>query len=66
MRGAAAGGSEENAVPAAAPGPEGWPERMRRITRSASRLALARLTRDVLVKLLYLLGIEAPEAMLKA
>ena len=24
------------AVPAAAPGPEGWPERMRRITRSAS------------------------------
>ena len=33
---------------------------------AASRLALARLTRDVLVKLLYLLGIEAPEAMLKA
>ena len=28
--------SEENAVPAAAPGPEGWPERMKRITRSAS------------------------------
>lgn len=33
---------------------------------AASRLALARLTRDMLVKLLYLLGIEAPEAMLKA
>ena len=33
---------------------------------AASRLALAKLTRDVLVKLLYLLGIEAPEAMLKA
>lgn len=33
---------------------------------AASRLVLARLTRDVLVKLLYLLGIEAPEAMLKA
>ena len=33
---------------------------------AASRLALARLARDVLVKLLYLLGIEAPEAMLKA
>lgn len=33
---------------------------------AVSRLALARLTRDVLVKLLYLLGIEAPEAMLKA
>ena len=33
---------------------------------AASRLALARLTCDVLVKLLYLLGIEAPEAMLKA
>ncbi len=33
---------------------------------AASRLALARLTRDVLVKLLYLLGIEAPEAILKA
>ena len=33
---------------------------------AASRLALARLTRDVRVKLLYLLGIEAPEAMLKA
>lgn len=33
---------------------------------AASRLALARLTRDVLVKLLYLLGIEAPEVMLKA
>ena len=32
---------------------------------AASRLALARLTRDVLVKLLYLLGIEAPEVMLK-
>ncbi len=33
---------------------------------AASRLALAKLTRDVLVKLLYLLGIEAPEVMLKA
>ena len=33
---------------------------------AASRLALAKLTRDVLVKLLYLRGIEAPEAMLKA
>lgn len=33
---------------------------------AASRLALAKLTCDVLVKLLYLLGIEAPEAMLKA
>lgn len=33
---------------------------------AVSRLALARLTRDVLVKLLYLLGIEAPEVMLKA
>lgn len=33
---------------------------------AVSRLALAKLTRDVLVKLLYLLGIEAPEAMLKA
>lgn len=30
-----------------------------------SRLALAKLVRDVLVKLLYLLGIEAPEVMLK-
>lgn len=33
---------------------------------AASRLAMAKLTRDVLVKLLYLLGIEAPEVMLKA
>lgn len=33
---------------------------------AVSRLALAKLTRDVLVKLLYLLGIEAPEVMLKA
>lgn len=33
---------------------------------AASRLKLARLTRDVLTKLLYLLGIEAPEVMLKA
>ena len=33
---------------------------------AASRLALAKLTRDVLVQLLYLLGIEAPEVMLKA
>ncbi len=33
---------------------------------AASRLALAKLTRDVLIKLLYLLGIEAPEVMLKA
>lgn len=33
---------------------------------AASRLALAKLARDVLVKLLYLLGIEAPEVMLKA
>jgi arginyl-tRNA synthetase len=30
-----------------------------------SRLALARLLRDILIKLLYLLGIEAPEVMLK-
>lgn len=30
-----------------------------------SRLALAKLLRDILVKLLYLLGIEAPEVMLK-
>ncbi len=30
-----------------------------------SRLALAKLVRDILVKLLYLLGIEAPEVMLK-
>ncbi len=33
---------------------------------AACRLARAKLARDVLVKLLYLLGIEAPEAMLKA
>ena len=33
---------------------------------SASRLKLARLVRDVLKQLLYLLGIEAPEVMLKA
>ncbi len=33
---------------------------------ASSRLAIAKLTRDVLVKLLYLLGIEAPEVMLKA
>lgn len=32
---------------------------------AASRLRLARLVRDVLTKLLYLLGIEAPEVMLK-
>ena len=30
-----------------------------------SRLALAKLVRDILVKLLYLLGIESPEVMLK-
>ena len=30
-----------------------------------SRLTLAKLVRDILVKLLYLLGIEAPEVMLK-
>lgn len=30
-----------------------------------SRLALAKLVRDILVKLLYLLGIETPEVMLK-
>ncbi len=33
---------------------------------AASRLTLAKLTRDVLVKLLELLGVEAPEIMLKA
>lgn len=33
---------------------------------ASSRLSIAKLTRDVLVKLLYLLGIEAPEVMLKA
>lgn len=33
---------------------------------AASRLRLARLVRDVLVLMLYLLGIEAPEVMLKA
>ena len=33
---------------------------------AASRLKLARLVRDMLKQLLYLLGIEAPEAMLKA
>ena len=32
----------------------------------ASRLKLARLTRDILKLMLYLLGIEAPEVMLKA
>ncbi len=32
---------------------------------ACSRLALAKLVRDILVKLLYLLGIEAPEVMLK-
>lgn len=32
---------------------------------AASRLRLARLVRDILTKLLYLLGIEAPEVMLK-
>ena len=30
-----------------------------------SRLALSKLVRDILVKLLYLLGIESPEVMLK-
>ena len=30
-----------------------------------SRLALAKLVRDILVKLLYLLGIDSPEVMLK-
>lgn len=33
---------------------------------SASRLRLAKLVRDVLTLMLYLLGIEAPEVMLKA
>jgi len=33
---------------------------------SASRLKLAKLTRDILKLMLYLLGIEAPEIMLKA
>jgi len=32
---------------------------------ASSRLSLAKLVRDILVKLLYLLGIEAPEVMLK-
>ena len=32
---------------------------------SASRLQIAKLVRDVLTLLLYLLGIEAPEVMLK-
>lgn len=32
---------------------------------AASRLRLARLVRDILTKLLYLLGIESPEVMLK-
>ena len=32
---------------------------------AASRLTLAKLTRDILVKLLYLLGIASPEVMLK-
>ena len=31
----------------------------------SSRLALAKLVRDILVKLLYLLGIDSPEVMLK-
>ena len=35
------------------------------IDLAQSRLALAKLVRDILVKLLYLLGIEAPEVMLK-
>ena len=30
-----------------------------------SRLAISKLVRDILAKLLYLLGIEAPEMMLK-
>ena len=33
---------------------------------AGSRMGLAKLTRDILVKLLYLLGIEAPEVMPKA
>ncbi len=33
---------------------------------AGSRMALAKLTRDILVKLLFLLGIEAPEVMPKA
>ena len=33
---------------------------------AASRLKLAKLTRDILKLMLYLLGIEAPEVMLKA
>lgn len=33
---------------------------------AASRLSLAKLTRDILVKLLYLLGIRAPASILKA
>lgn len=33
---------------------------------ASSRMALAALTRDILTKLLYLLGIEAPEVMPKA
>lgn len=33
---------------------------------ASSRLAFAKLTRDILVKLLEVLGIEAPEVMLKA
>jgi len=32
---------------------------------ASSRLSLAKLVRDIMVKLLYLLGIEAPEVMLK-
>lgn len=32
---------------------------------AASRLKLAKLVRDILIQLLYLLGIEAPEVMLK-
>jgi arginyl-tRNA synthetase len=35
-------------------------------TLAASRLRLAKLVRDVLTLMLYLLGIEAPEVMLKA
>ena len=32
---------------------------------ASSRLKMSRLVRDILVQLLYLLGIEAPEVMLK-
>lgn len=37
-----------------------------RVEVAGSRMGLAKLTRDILVKLLYLLGIEAPEVMPKA